>query len=475
MKTRRTFLTSVVAGGIPFLAGCAQRGNDTPSSSTDTRSRSSTRTATPSPTPESSSFSLGAGPTVRIEPVAENLQGPLGLEVAEEETDRRFIIDKVGRIHVHDSSGSTDQVFLDISHELSTYTGEQGLLGMAFHPDFRNNRRFYVRYSAPRQPTTPDSFDHTEMLSEFEATADLREADPTSERVLMEIPSPQKNHNSGALAFGPDGYLYVGMGDGGGEGDSLPGHVDDWYATNSGGNGQDVRRNLLGSVLRIDVDGRSESKPYGIPDDNPLVGTEGLDEHYAWGFRNPWGMSFDSRGRLFVADVGQSQYEEINLVEKGGNYGWNVKEGSKCFNEDEPNTPLEGGCPATTSADVRGGEPIVDPILEYPHTANGETIGLAVIGGYFYEQDTIPELQNTYVFGDWYHSLPQSSGSLFMASPPSDGDSSWSMSEVDLQHPGGALGRFVLSLGRDRDGELYLLTRTQEEASGVVYKIVPPN
>jgi len=198
---------------------------------------------------------------------------------------------------------------------------------------------------------------------EFDACADGRRVRRDSERTVLEIPEPQGNHNAGDLAFGPDGHLYVAVGDGGSGGDRGRGHVEDWYDANEGGNGQDVTENLLGSVLRIDVDGRDDGKAYAIPEDNPLVGREGLDEHFAWGLRNPWRMSFDGK-ELYVADVGQFAREEVSLVTNGGNYGWNVREGIECFGADD--------CPDETPPDVRGGEPLVDPVVEYPHSGDAD-------------------------------------------------------------------------------------------------------
>ncbi|UPM42379.1 PQQ-dependent sugar dehydrogenase [Halocatena salina] len=407
------------------------------------------------------------GPSVELETVAEGLVSPTNFVVAEEQRDRRFITDQTGQIYVHGPDGVENEPFMDISDRLVNVGvngyDERGLLGLAFHPEFESNRRFYVRYSAPLRDGAPENYDHTFVLSEFRATTDLRRADSETERVLLEIPQPQFNHNAGDIAFGPDGYLYVPVGDGGDGDDTGLGHVDDWYAGNDGGNGQDVTENLLGSILRLDVDDTQCGKPYSIPDDNPLVGREGFDEQYAWGFRNPWRLSFTD-GELFVADVGQERFEEINIVESGGNYGWNVKEGSRCFSTDSPETPPEN-CPTETSSDVRGGESLIDPVIEYPHRHDGESIGISVIGGYVYSNDTIPELTDTYVFGD-------ANGGLFAASRPADDTEQWSMERLVVE----SFDRYVLAFGRDHDGELYVLTNEQgtvDGETGTVQKIVP--
>ncbi len=415
---------------------------------------------------------IGQGPTVGIETVAEGLTAPTSLTVADEDADRRFITDQTGQIYVHGPDGLEDEPFLDISDQLVEFMefDERGLLGLAFHPDFADNGRFYVRYSSPPRDGTPEEYDHTFVLSEFQtASDDNATADPDSERVILEIPEPQFNHNSGNICFGPDGYLYVGTGDGGGANDTGTGHVDDWYDENDGGNGQDTQENLLGAILRIDVDQEGEETPYAIPDDNPLVDQEGeLGEHYAWGFRNPWGMSFTDGGELLAADVGQNLFESVNHVQRGGNYSWNVKEGTHCFSTETPLDPPQN-CPQSTPDDVRGGEPLLDPVIEYPHevsflepelgaengggnetdagneTADGTgvggegvsdgQIGVSVTGGYLYEGGEISDLEGTYVFGDW--SIDgQNPGTVFLARPPEGWqDTGGDREKMDLGSP----------------------------------------
>ncbi|MFB6171316.1 MAG: sorbosone dehydrogenase family protein [Haloarculaceae archaeon] len=396
-----------------------------------------------------------AGPTVGLERVASGLASPTGVEVAPGD-DRLFVLDQPGRVYAV-GEGSTTTV-LDLRDQVVVGGLEQGLLGLAFHPD--GDGRFYVRYSAPRRSGTPTDYSHTFVLSEFRM-GDDGTAVPGSERTVLEIAEPQANHNAGAIAFGPDGYLYVAVGDGGAGGDQGTGHVQDWYDGVGGGNGQDVTDNLRGSVLRIDVDGRDGDRAYGIPDDNPLVGQPGLDEHFAWGFRNPWRLSFDG-DRLLVGDVGQSTWEEVDVVEKGGNYGWNVREGAHCFGART--------CPTETS----DGQPLIDPVIEYPHERDGTRIGLAVVGGYVYRQSTVPALRDRYVFGDWSRSFKEASGTLFVATPEGE---TWSMERLRIAgREGGELGRFLLAFGRDREGEPYVCTNGSARASGstgAVHRIVP--
>jgi glucose/arabinose dehydrogenase len=384
---------------------------------------------------------LQSGPAVRIEPVVEGLEAPLALEMAPG-SDAFYVAEQTGRVRVVED-GTVTGTFLDVRERMTAPRGEKGLLGIAFHPEYDTNGRVYVRYSAPRREGTPSNFSHTEVLSEFVAEGGTVALD--TERTLLEIPEPQGNHNAGAVAFGPDGHLYVGTGDGGGGGDQGTGHVEDWYDAVDGGNGQDVATNLLGSILRIDVDGRTDGRPYGIPEDNPLVGREGLDEQWAWGLRNPWRFSFAPDGRLVVADVGQSAYEEVNVVEKGGNYGWNVREGSHCFDANE--------CPDDSPTG-----PLVEPVLEYPHGGQ-EVSGNAVIGGYVH-RGRLSGLVGEYVFGDF-------TGGLFVATP--DGET-WEPRRLTVTNTDdGRPPSSLLAFGEDRDGTLYACL-----SNGTVYRLAPP-
>ncbi|WP_323675571.1 PQQ-dependent sugar dehydrogenase [Halorubellus sp. PRR65] len=366
-----------------------------------------------------------ADAVVALETVADGFAAPAAVAFRPGD-DRPYVVDQPGRAYRVDDDAPT--AVADLRDRMvsigSGYT-EQGFLGLAFHPD---GDRAYVRYSAPRRRGTPEGYSHTFVLDEVPVTGDGALA-VDDERTLLEIPQPQGNHNAGDLAFGPDGHLYVAVGDGGGGGDTGTGHVEDWYDGNAGGNGQDVTENLLGSILRIDVDARSDGKPYGIPDDNPLVDRDGRPEQYAWGLRNPWRLSFDD-DRLVVADVGQNRWEEVNVVERGGNYGWNVREGRHCYGAED--------CPTATP----DGDPLRDPVLEYSHD-----VGIAVVGGYVYRGTDVPALQGRYVFADWRQRL-------FVADPSGD---AWTREDLAVA-PGGGFDRFVLAFGEDHDGELYVAT-----------------
>ncbi|HUE77337.1 MAG TPA: PQQ-dependent sugar dehydrogenase, partial [Longimicrobiales bacterium] len=283
-----------------------------------------------------------------------------------------------------------------------------------------------------------------------------------SERVVLEVPQPQFNHNAGTVAFGPDGYLYISLGDGGGGDDVGLGHVEDWYEANAGGNGQDVEANLLGSILRIDVDA---GEPYGIPADNPFVGEAGLDEIYAYGFRNPYRFSFDQvSGTLLVGDAGQELYEEVSVVERGGNYGWNVKEGTHCFNTDDPATSRPS-CPSTGEF----GEPLVDPVIEYDNAKDGSGVGIVVVGGHVYRGDDIPDLNGIYIFGDFSESF-QEPGGIVLAGIPT-GAGMWQLGELRFGPDAERLGSFVLGFGQDLDGEVYVLTSQTGAPTGTTGRV----
>ncbi|WP_435180586.1 PQQ-dependent sugar dehydrogenase [Halorussus sp. AFM4] len=440
---RRHFLAAV-AGVTGGFAGCAGAGG--PRSDRDGR-RDDGATAGQETTPG------GDLPeSVGLETLATGFELPLGVAFAPD-ADRRYVADQPGRVFVHGPDGLRDRPFLDL-RDTVVVGKETGLLGLALHPDFAENRRVFVRYSAPPREDAPAGTNHTFVLSEFEANDDGTRIDPDSERALLEFPEPQPNHNAGSVVFGPYGYLFVGIGDGGGAGDK-DGHADDWYDAVEGGNGQDVTENLLGSVLRIDVDNRENGKAYAIPDGNPFAdGGPGLPEHYAWGFRNPWRMAFD-RGRLFVADVGQNAFEEVNLVERGGNYGWNVREGTHCFKAES--------CPDSTPESVRGGEPLLDPVIEYPHYGDGVT-GISVIGGNVYRGSALPGLAGAYVFADL-----AAEGQLLAATPVDEG--LWPIGVVNVAGDDAAKLGQVYSFGRDADGELYVLGSGDEGAG--LHRIVP--
>jgi glucose/arabinose dehydrogenase len=428
------------------------------------------------------------GPAVGLRPVAEGLTAPVALVAAPDASGRRFIVDQIGVIRVLDADGTLRPApFLDLRSrivELDPEFDERGLLGLAFHPGYAANGRFFVYYSAPLRPGAPVGYDNTGRISEFRVSAsNPNQADAASERVVLEVDDPQFNHNGGTLAFGPgDGLLYISIGDGGGADDVGLGHVEDWYTANEGGNGQDVQQNLLGDILRIDVD---RGAPYGIPADNPFAGTpgcaDGCDETWAYGFRNPYRMSFDmgGSGRLFVGDAGQNLWEEVSIAVNGGNFGWNVKEGAHCFSTDNPDeTPAE--CPDAVGAPhPRAGDPLIDPVIEYQNAHNplGGGLGHVVVGGHVYRGTELRQFSGDYIFGDWSREEEEPDGSLFVAKPRKRG--LWQLQQLTVAtSPSRRLGHFLLGFGQDRAGEMYVLTSDRagpEGTTGRVYRLVRPS
>lgn len=408
----------------------------------------------------------GPPSSIGLQMVAEGLTAPIDLEQPTDNSDRMFIADQTGVIYVMGADGQLlDTPFLDISDQLVDQMeqfDERGLLGLALHPGFADNGRFYVYYSAPLRAEAPSEWNHTSHLSEFTVSAeDPNQADPASERVLLMVDQPQFNHDAGDITFGPDGYLYVPLGDGGAANDDALGHTEDI------GNAQDLTK-LLGKILRIDVDGGA---PYGIPSDNPFVDEADVpDEIWAYGFRNPWRISFDESYGLIVADLGQNVWEEVHIVEAGQNYGWNIMEGTHCFSVETPDhNPLD--CERTG---VRG-EPLQLPIIEYSHQ-----VGISIIGGYVYRGEAMPSgLQGNYVFADWSTSFGTPEAQLLVATPPPDNPTGkmWKMQTFDIANTGtDSLDMYILSLGVDQAGELYVLTSESAGPTGdtgKVWRIVP--
>ncbi|MGB4774665.1 MAG: PQQ-dependent sugar dehydrogenase, partial [Daejeonella sp.] len=322
--------------------------------------------------------------------------------------------------------------FLDIRSKLVKLSGrydERGLLGMALHPQFKSNKKFYVYYSAP---SDKNGSDHKSVISEFKASANPDQADLNSERIILTIEQPESNHNGGDMHFGPDGFLYISLGDGGGSGDE--------HGTI--GNGQNLNT-LLGKILRIDI---NKGETYSIPADNPFVGKKANPEIWAYGLRNAWRFSFDRKtGQLFAADVGQNTYEEVNIIEKGGNYGWRIMEGNHCFN---PQTNCKR-------------DSLKLPINEYDHST-----GVSITGGYVYNGKLLPNLVGKYIFADW-------TGLLFFLKKSGN---SWVRDTISLSNkPSGDLR--ILSFAEDNTGELYILTNQEigpKNTTGAVYKLIKP-
>ncbi len=403
--------------------------------------------------------------------VAEGFTSPVNLLTLDDGSGRLLIGDQMGVVRILNKEGKLEEnPFVDLRErmvKLPPAFDERGLLGIALHPQFRQSKKLYIFYSGPLRASAPTNFNCTSRLSEFKIKS-ASEVDLASERLLLEIDKPQMNHNGGRIAFGPDGYLYIGIGDGGGANDNDKGHSPQ-------GNGQDTTK-LLGKMLRIDV---NKGEPYAIPSDNPFAdGKQGKPEIFAYGLRNPWGFSFDRGGNheLFSADVGQNRFEEINIITKGGNYGWNVREGFGCFDPRNPNHPTND-CPKVDAT----GKPFTDPIIAYKNFGafkkDPESRGVSVTGGYVYRGKAIRQLQGKYVFADWSKSWAKPDGTVFAASRPASGAKEWAMEALDLaSHPGGGVGEYIVAFGQDADGELYVLTNNKNGVmgtSGKVFKIVP--
>jgi hypothetical protein len=369
---------------------------------------------------------------IEFEIIADGLTSPVAMAHAGDRSNRLFIADQTGKIYVIENDHIISEPYLDITNKvisLDSVYDERGLLGLAFHPNYENNGRFFVYYSSEK---TGENVNHESILSEFRVSdVDPNLADPDSENIIFRVDQPEANHNGGQLEFGPDGYLYIGLGDGGGAGD-VHGSI---------GNGQNINT-LLGSILRIDVDGEY---PYSIPSDNPFVGIEGLDEIYAWGFRNPWKFSFDrEEDTLFVADVGQDNWEEIDIVEKGINYGWRILEG---------NNPYDLDLAEILGIDI---ETLGEPIHEYSHD-----VGKSITGGYIYRGLQSEEMYGKYIFADWSTSFVRADGKIYFIEESEPGI--WDRYELI---PSDNFNRFILSLGEDEEGELYLLSKTSLGPSG---------
>ncbi|HWJ94653.1 MAG TPA: PQQ-dependent sugar dehydrogenase, partial [Telluria sp.] len=380
----------------------------------------------PFPTSQSANVTAGATATVTVgystntlglalAEVASGLDRPIHL-AAPEGDSRLFVAERPGRVRVVSGGSVLAQPFLDISARVST-TGEGGLLSLAFDPRFASNGRFYVAYT---------DLQHELVVERFSTPAGASVADASSALPIIRIPHPTyTNHYGGQIAFGPDGMLYIGTGDGGGEGDPL-------------GNGQNLN-SLLGKLLRIDVAAATTTQPYAIPDTNPFVHAQGRRaEIWASGLRNPWRFSFDGQ-TLLVADVGQERREEVNIAaatQGGLNYGWNRMEGTLCFN--------------AVDCDRTG---LTLPAFEYDH-GNGDANGCSITGGFVYRGQAIPELAGRYFYSDYCGNYLRS----FFPSPTGVTE------QRDWQVAG--MAGPVVSFGRDGQGELYLVA-----ASGRIYKI----
>lgn len=350
---------------------------------------------------------------VELELFAEGFISPTDMIPATDGTDRLFVVSRVGTIHVIENGEPREELLLDHREQVEHHMVEQGMLSMTLHPDFASNGYFYVYYISHGEENS--------IISRFEMSEDGQRAVPESESLVLEVEQPHYSHNGGNIKFGPDGYLYIGLGDGEDPGDPH-GHSQN-------------PQTLLGSILRIDVD---SNEPYGIPEGNPFVGTdEGRDEVWAYGLRNPWRFSFDEQtGDMYMVDVGQWAMEEVNVQRAdspgGENYGWPILEGDTCWEAEE--------------CDREG---FVMPVATYPNPSQG----CAIIGGYTYHGEQSPDLTGVYLFSDWCSATIW--GLVYE-------DGHWIkevLSEPDMM---------VNAFGRDHAGEVYVM----DNEAGGIYRVV---
>jgi glucose/arabinose dehydrogenase len=393
MMPKKTLLLTALLACVAWLASCGE---------ISINSGTGTGTGTNEP--------AGPPPALALSSFASGLSSPVGFEAPNDGTSRIFVLEQAGQIRIVTQVGVLlGAPFLNITTKVAC-CGEMGLLGLAFHPNFGSNGRFFVHY------TQSSAGQIQSVIAEYQASPPNSTQAQVTERVILVVDQPSNpgqadftNHKGGQLAFGPDGFLYIALGDGGSANDP-----------------QDMAQNtnvLLGKILRIGVDGQL---PYAIPFDNPFATSGGRPEIYAYGLRNPWRFSFDrANGRLFAGDVGQGAREEVDLITRGGNFGWKIMEGTICR-------------PPTTGCNMGG---LTLPVSEYDHSSAG---GTSVIGGFVYRGLAIPALVGTYVFGDL------SSGHVWGLKQDSSG--AWVRTVVIDDH-----NRTVSSFGQDAAGELYLV------------------
>lgn len=424
----------ITAFAIVLLAtSCNETGKANGSTAEATESTTDTLVAEENTVDTAASSAAEPSPeSFRLEKVVDGLVAPIGIAHPNDGSNRLFVLEQPGRIRIIKDGKLLPEPFLNLESKMNKigegYT-ETGLLGLAFHPDYKNNGRFFVYYSAPSDKSGQD---HQSVIAEYHVTPNPNKAG-SDEKVLMVVQQPESNHNGGHMAFGPDGYLYIGIGDGGGAGDKH-GPI---------GNAQD-HTNLLGTIVRIDI---NSGNPYAIPADNPFLNNNNVkDEIWATGLRNPWRFSFDRQtGELFCGDVGQNKYEEVNIIEKGKNYGWRAMEGYHVYDQELLNQLDEDLSP---------------PINEYDHS-----IGNSITGGYVYRGSQYPALNGKYIFGDW-------SGKIFYLEKAGN---KWNRKECRFENfDSTKLDLLVSSFGEDEKGEIYVTTQAKigpRSKTGTLYKI----
>src|SRR5262245_29642516 len=418
-----------------------------------------------------------AAQNLALEPVVDGLTAPLHLEEPADGSGRKFIVQQNGVVQVLGPDGRLlPEPFLDLRPRLLPLEQnfeERGLLGFALHPQFARNGRLFATYSAPLRPGAPERWNHTRRVSEFSADpGNATKIDAASERILLEIDWPSRKHNGGGLAFGSDGFLYIGLGDGGishgigkkvlWEAFEVPAQALTWD-----GLAQDTE-SLFGKILRIDIDRGFPG--YAIPRDNPFASGSGKKEVWAWGFRNPFRIAFDRNdGSLLVTAVAETLWEAAYRVQGPGNFGWPLMEGTHCVDRLKPRQP-----PATCATQDAAGNRIMLPVVEYPNmqASHPDTklgvagVGTAITGAIIYRGRAIPALAGKLVVSDWSAAFRQPSGQIFIADPSPDGGQLWPYRRA-LQ-----IDSRIIGLAEDRAGEIHVLTNETLGPYGTTGKVL---
>jgi glucose/arabinose dehydrogenase len=415
---------------------------------------------------------------VTLESVIEGLTAPINIADPDDGSDRLFVLEQHGVVQTL-KDATLGEPLLDLRPhllELRQDFEERGLLGFALHPDFNTNGRVYVSYSAPLRETAPQGWNHTRRVSELTLMPGESQIGLGTERVLIELDWPSRKHNGGGLAFGPDGYLYIGLGDGGGAHGVGPETL--WSAFEVQPSqlhwdrlAQDLTT-LHGKILRIDVE--TGFPGYGIPPTNPLVGKPGHDAIWAWGVRNPYRLGIDQKtGAILLTAVAETLWEAIYLIDAPTNLGWPIREGTHCVDRLRPRVPPPA-CPRHGPQ----GYPIADPVVEYgnmqlmhPETKLDATgVGTAVVGARIYRGAALPDLKGKLIFADWSLDFRKPSGQLFVATPsPSWGDL-WQFEKLmDLDTR-------IVGMAQDASNEIYILTNDNFGPygdTGKIFRLAP--
>jgi glucose/arabinose dehydrogenase/plastocyanin len=427
---------------------------------------------------------------VGLRRIAGGFTAPVSVADPHDGSGRLFLVDQTGYVKIFFMNGTVlDQAFLDVRDrmvKIDPAYDERGLLSIAFHPQYASNGRIFVYYSAPLRPGVNTSWSCTNRLSEFHVPATSPDrADMSTEKILLQVDKPYQNHNGGTLLFGPaDGYLYLPLGDGGRADDTGMGH------TPVIGNAQDLST-ILGKVIRIDIDHTSPGRLYAIPADNPFLSTAGaVPEIYAYGFRNPAFATFDSGGshRMYTAMAGQRLFESLLIVYKGGEYPWNIREGTHCFNASNDFQIPAGSCPTAG----RSGQPLIGPVAELGHD-----VGDTIVGGVLYRGSAMPSLRGNFIYGTWSdESRIAGNGTLLISSPPAGLDPAtlpesasaltpaqnamWTTRELTVaNNDNGRLSAFIRGLYEDNNHEMLVLISQNggpgltPQNSGEIWLMVP--